>query len=243
MAAAEGTPLRIIPAVELNTDAPRGEVHVLGYFVEYGPGPFQERLRTLRSARFDRGRRIVEKVNALGLALSWSRVQEFAGDGAIGRPHVARALIEAGHADSVQEAFDRYIGSGRPAYVERVPFGPEDAIREILGAGGVPVLAHPVLNASAMAGEEPALTTLLAALAPRLDDLQIAGLRGLETYYPGYDQALISALEQIAADRSLLRTGGSDYHGGDRIKADLGAVPIPADVATTVVAALRALAR
>jgi predicted metal-dependent phosphoesterase TrpH len=239
IAAARGTGLEIVPGVELNTDVPRGEVHVLGYFVQTDSASFQARLVELRQGRFERGRRMVEKLGEVGAPVSWQRVQEIAGEGAIGRPHVAQALIEAGHVATTQEAFDRYIGQGRPAYVERVRFGPEDAARTVLAAGGAPVLAHPVLNAAVMAGEPEPMQLALVALEPRLDALQAAGLRGLEVYYGGYAEALIRALEEVADRRGLIRTGGSDFHGGARVKADLGGVALPAEVAATVVDQLR----
>jgi len=240
--AAGGTGLSIVPGVELNTDVPRGEVHVLGYFVRPDLAPFQARLAELRRGRFERGRRMVDRLVEAGAPVSWPRVQEIAGDGAIGRPHVAQALIEAGHVATIQEAFERYIGQGRPAYVERVRFGPEDAVRSVLAAGGAPVLAHPVLSAPAMAGEREPMAAALAALEPRLDALQAAGLRGLEVYYGGYAEALIEALERVADRRGLIRTGGSDFHGGARVKAELGGVPIPTAVAEAVVDQLRSAA-
>jgi hypothetical protein len=241
--AARGTGLTVVPGVELNTDVARGEVHVLGYFVRPDRASFQVRLAELRRGRFERGRQMVEKLAAAGAPISWQRVQEIAGEGAIGRPHVAQALIEVGHVATTQEAFERYIGQGRPAYVERVRFGPEDAVRTVLAAGGAPVLAHPVLSAPVMAGEPEPMRAALEALEPRLDGLQAAGLRGLEVYYAGYGEALVDALAEVADRRGLIRTGGSDFHGGGRVKADLGGVPIPADIAAATVDRLRAAAQ
>jgi predicted metal-dependent phosphoesterase TrpH len=240
--AARGTGLSVVPGVELNTDVPRGEVHVLGYFVQLDLAHFQDRLAELRRGRFERGRRMVERLAEAGAPVSWPRVQQIAGEGAIGRPHVAQALIEAGHVATTQEAFDRYIGQGRPAYVERVRFGPEDAVRAVISAGGAPVLAHPVLNAAVMAGEPEPMRAALEALEPRLDALQAAGLRGLEVYYGGYAPGLVEALEEVADRRGLIRTGGSDFHGGARVKAELGGVALPPAVAEVVVDQLRAAA-
>jgi predicted metal-dependent phosphoesterase TrpH len=240
--AARSTGLTIVPGVELNTDVPRGEVHVLGYWVHPERSDFQARLAELRRGRFERGRQMAEKLAAAGAPVSWQRVQEIAGEGAIGRPHVAQALVVAGHVATVQEAFDRYIGSGRPAFVERVPFTPEDAVALVRSAGGAPVLAHPVLSGPAMAGEPEPLRAALEALGPRLDALQAAGLRGLEVYYPGYAAPLVEALVGIADARGLVRTGGSDYHGGGRVRAELGGVALPPEVEATVVERLRAAA-
>ncbi|MFQ6020156.1 MAG: PHP domain-containing protein, partial [Dehalococcoidia bacterium] len=99
----------LIPGIEVSTDVPGNEVHVLGYFIDWRSRDFQTKLASLRDSRLDRGRRIVEKLEALGLPLSWRRVQEIAGVGAVGRPHIAQALVEAGHVSTVNEAFDLYI--------------------------------------------------------------------------------------------------------------------------------------
>ena len=135
--------LRIIPGIEINCDIPDGEVHVLGYFNQLPGGALQALFQTLRDARIERGRGMTEKMTALGHACSFARVQEFAAGGSVGRPHVARAIVEAGYAATIGEAFERYIGRNGPAYVERMQFSPAEAVRAIRESGGVPVLAHP----------------------------------------------------------------------------------------------------
>src|SRR5207244_940821 len=132
----------LIPGIEINTDVAGGEVHVLGYFPEYERPAFQAVLKVLRDARERRGQRMVELLNEQGISISWERVREIA-QGSVGRPHVAEALLEAGYVQSIGEAFDTYIGRGCYAYVPRYKLAPEDAVRLIASANGLPVIAHP----------------------------------------------------------------------------------------------------
>jgi predicted metal-dependent phosphoesterase TrpH len=237
LAAAEATGLTVVPGVEMSSDLDQGECHLLGYFVEHGPGRFQETLRELRVGRVSRGRLMVERLVAAGAPIAWERVEQIAGDGAVARPHVAQALVEAGHALSVADAFDRWIGAGRPGYVARTKLTPADAVATIVRAGGAPVIAHPVLGAGFWPGpeREPAL----AGVEARIDELLPHGLAGLEVYYTGYDHSLVARLEQLAERRGLIATGGSDFHGPGRGHGELGAVPFPEAAARTVVAQLR----
>jgi hypothetical protein len=204
---------------------------VLGYFVDVGTGPLQERLTELREGRLRRGERIVEQLNAAGVPLALERVLAFAGHGAVGRPHVARALVEAGHATSTNDAFDRFLVRGRPGYVERQKLTPPEAVRTILAAGGVPVLAHP------LHGVEPS-ADVARLVEARVEDLVAAGLRGIEVYYDGYDHGAVRLLLKLAERHGLIVTGGSDFHGPGR--APLGSVPMPEHVQATVVDDLRA---
>jgi len=190
--------VEVIPAVEINTDVEALEVHVLGYFIDHHQRWFQEFLRRLRDGRVNRAAKMVEKLNALGIPVRFERVREIAG-GAVGRPHVARALIEAGAVKTTEEAFARYIGRSGPAYVERMKITPEEAVQVILRAGGIPVLAHPGWGT-------------LDGLIPSLVD---AGMEGLEAYYPDHTPAMVTHFLELAARHHLLVTGGSDFHGGD----------------------------
>jgi hypothetical protein len=209
--------LEVIPATEINTDiAGGGEAHVLGYFVERADASFQRTLAVLRDARERRGERMVEKLRAEGVNITWERVREIA-QGSVGRPHVARALIEAGYAKDVPDAFDRWLSRGRPGYVARLKLSPEDAVRFIRSARGVPVLAHP----NWIPGLEEAV----------LPGLVAEGLMGLECYYGEYDEATVRTLAQLAASRGLIATGGSDYHGPNMHATGLGGRAVPAEAA------------
>ncbi|MBI2918080.1 MAG: PHP domain-containing protein [Chloroflexi bacterium] len=205
--------LVVIPGVELSTDVPKGEVHVLGYYVDYQDKDFQARLDIMRSSRLDRARHMVEKLRRLGMPIRWDRVLELANGGSVGRPHVAEALLEAGHVGSFQEAFVKYIGRDGPAYAEREKLTPVEAVSLLAKVGSLPVLAHP--------GE-------MEGLYSYLSELTGAGLVGIEVYYSGYCPEICERLLKAARRYGLLVTGGSDYHGhGGKGEAELGSLSIP----------------
>jgi predicted metal-dependent phosphoesterase TrpH len=205
--------LTLIPGTEISTDAPGGECHILAYFVDTQNEGFRKKLSTFREDRVRRGQEMVEKLASLGKHISWERVKEFAGDGSVGRPHVARALVERGYVATMAEAFDRYLGKGCPAYVERRKVTPEEGIALAREAGGLPVLAHP----SYVEG--------LDALVPSLKE---AGLVGMEVYYKGYDERQVRALKAMADLYGLVPCGGSDFHAnGERDEVQPGRVGPP----------------
>ena len=192
--------LKIVPGVEISSHAPGSEVHVLGYFIDIGNSELLIQLAALGDSRQDRARAIVEKLRGLGLDISLERVQEIAGDGSIGRPHIAQALMEKGYVSSFQEVFTKYIGQGGPAYVERAKLTPDEAVELILKNGGQPVLAHPSTINDAEA--------VVARLAGR-------GLVGVEAYYKDYTDEQRRDMVSLAYRYKLLATGGSDFHGID----------------------------
>lgn len=224
LAAGRAHGLEIIPGVEINTDVPRAEVHVLGYFIDHTDSHLRGELARLREGRVGRARRMAEVLTEMGVAVDFQRILALAGEGAVGRPHVAQALLEAGHVTSYNEAFAQYIGRNSPAYVERLKFGPIEACRLIREAGGVPVLAHPVHY-----DRYGAITTAID-LDAALPDLIEAGLMGLEVYYPGYDAITIAYLLNITRRHGLLATGGTDFHRIRPDGPDLGGVYVPKKV-------------
>jgi predicted metal-dependent phosphoesterase TrpH len=206
-----------IPGIEINTDVSGGEVHVLGYFIEYERPAFQTHIKVLRDARERRGQRMVELLNEQGVNISWDRVREIA-QGAVGRPHVAKALLEAGYVQTIGEAFDRYIGTGCFAYVPRYRLTPEDAVRLIASGNGLPVIAHPA--------DQPGLDELRKWL-PGLCE---AGMIGLETYYGPYTPEQEQALLALANKYHLIPTGGTDFHGPGIHPTPLGGRYVPPEV-------------
>ncbi len=190
--------LIVIPGIELSADDDGVDVHMLGYFIDFHTPAFQERLARFRDDRLHRGRRIVEKLGVLGLPLEWERVVTIADEGAVGRPHVARAMIEAGYVETVKEAFDRYLYTGGPAYVARERLSPEGAIELIHSVGGVAVLAHPGLVAHYE-------TLVVERLVP-------AGLDGIEVVHPDNPPAVEQRARELAQLYGLIMTGGSDFH-------------------------------
>ncbi len=223
MKAAESFPrLKVIPGVEINTDIPDGEVHLLGYFIDYHSQELEQILRRLRQARRRRARRMIAKLAPLGVEVSWERVKELAAGGSMGRPHIARAMLEQGYISSFQEAFNRYIGRRGPAYVERERMLPVEVVKLVVNAGGLPVLAHP-------AG--------IDGLEQLIEQLKAAGLVGLEAYYNGYRRQTVNWLVNIAGEHGLIACGGSDFHGfvGGR-GMSVGGIEVPADCLERLIA-------
>lgn len=223
-AAGERLGLRVIAGVELSTDIPGGEVHLLALFVDPNHSELQRYLAEMREARLDRGRRMVEKLHALGMPLSWERVTAIASGGAVGRPHIAEAMVERGYVRSVQEAFDLYLGRNGPAYAERPKLTPQDAVRFTVRVGALPVMAHP-------------LDSGLADLEGFLRELKEAGLVGLECYYGPYTSENVAGLVALADRLGLVPTGGGDFHGFDReVGVHPGAFPYPSEAVERLLA-------
>jgi hypothetical protein len=197
--------LTLIPGVEINAvtrgayDGPDGELHILGYGVDPADEAFEAALASQRDARQIRFERAIGALRALGLPIDdqVAALDRGALD-SLGRPTIARCLVAAGHATSVDDAFRRLLGRGRPAYVARDGLDPLEAIAAIRAAGGIASLAH-----FAEAADHPDV----------LDELQTGGLVGLEVHYRAFDAETTERLAEIAAGRGLLATGGSDYHG------------------------------
>lgn len=212
--AARGTSLEVIPGVELSADVPQTEVHILGYWIDWHQPHFQAMLAKFRDGRYGRAEKMTRKLAALGVPISFERVKAIAGDAAIGRPHIAQALLEAGHIATLTEAFDKYIGRNGPAYVERFRLTPEDAVTLILQAGGIPVLAHP------------------RDVTNWIELLVKVGLVGLEVHYGMYDEATRADLARWARQYGLIATGGSDFHGLNKMAhmSGLGEANVPSNV-------------
>ncbi len=211
---AEALGIRLITGVEFGTNWANAEIHMLGYFFDPDHPQMQQTLADLREGRLERGRRMVERLNALGLSdVTWERVEQIAAGGSLGRPHVAEALIERGYASTVDDAFGKYLGRGKPAYVERTQITPAECISLVHSAGGVISLAHP---------------TWVAEVENLLPSLVDAGLDGIETYYGLYKPETIEWLETLARRYNLVPTGGTDFHGRDGLlHADLGSRSVP----------------
>lgn len=222
LAAGRAAGVEVIPGVELSCDVGEGELHMLGYFPDYHDAGFKAELARLREGRVNRAQAMAARLTDLGYPISFERVKELAGDGAIGRPHVAQALVEAGHVHNKGEAFDKLIGRNGPAYVERARLTPPDACRLIRSVGGLPVFAHPFI----VTGDSRKLQPV--PVEESLPELVDAGLAGLEVYYPYYTPDLIDRLLSYARRYRLIVTGGSDFHGVGVAGAPLGSVYVPA---------------
>jgi len=217
IAAAAGTPLCVMPGVELNALYESHSVHLLGYGFDPGDPRLAARLSGMRCSREQRARLMVGMLADLGARISWDRVQALS-QGTIARPHIARALVEAGHAHDVADAFARFIGDGCPAYLPSGRMSVSEALGVVRDAGGDVALAHAKLL-------HPGLD--LKAL---LEVLCAAGLTGLEVYHSEHDEEATAELRRVARERGLWWCGGSDFHGATKPQARLGGVPIPPDV-------------
>lgn len=207
--------LRVIPGVEISTDIPAGQAHILGYFVDYTDHELQIALEKMRNSRWERARKMVARLEDLGCRIEWERVREIAGAASVGRPHIAQALMEKDYVESIKDAFTRYISQDGPAYVERDKMTPVQAAELILQAKGLPVLAHPLTV------PDPEAMVI---------ELKAAGLTGIEVYYKDYTRDDINRLLRLSDRYGLVSTGGTDYHGLEpETDIDIGGVDVPAE--------------
>ena len=210
--------MRVVPAIELSSRGDGHTVHVLGYFRELVPEPLAETLARVIAVREGRNHAILERLEALGVPVAWDDVVRRA-RGTVGRPHIAEAMVAAGHCADRDEAFARFLADDAPAYVPTAALTPEEAVSLVAESGGAPVLAHPAL-----------LHLAPHELADYVDRLVAAGLRGLEAYRPEHDDALREELAGLARRRGLAATAGSDFHRPPETdNPDLGETgPVPA---------------
>jgi len=214
--------LKVIPCVEISTDVPNGEAHVLGYFIDYTDPEFAARLERMRHSRRERAQGMIAKLRALGIHIEWQRVQEIAGSSSMGRPHIAQAMLEKGYIASIKEAFTKYISRDGPAYVDREKMTPVEAVELILKANGLPVLAHPLTVS------DPEIM---------VSQLKAAGLVGIEAYYDGYTADERNRLINLAERYDLIASGGSDYHGLDAsTETMIGDADVPMESAERLIA-------
>jgi len=213
--------ITIIPGVEISTDVASGEVHVLGYFVDYTNHELLTTLERMRNSRRDRARGMVTKLAKLGIYINWQRVQEIAGNGAMGRPHIAQAMLEKGYITSLREAFTKFISRDGPAYVPRDKMTPAESVQLILRANGLPVLAHPFTT------DNPEKLVV---------ELKALGLVGIESYYNSYTDDEIDRLVSLSSKYNLISTGGSDYHGLDISNETMMGVRVPIESAEQLIA-------
>lgn len=211
MAAARKYNLEIIPGIEFSTEYMGQEVHILGYLIDAFDRYLLDKLSYFRQVREQRMEKMVSRLQALGFSVDLDRIKAISGDGAMGRPHLAAVMVEAGIVKTKAEAFDLYIGHGKKAFVQSAKLTPSEAIRLIHDCDGVAVLAHPGLNSPSI------------PLGKIID----YGIDGLEAHHPGHNRELASYYERLAAEKGLIVTGGSDYHGPGAKESRLGLITVP----------------
>lgn len=209
--------LRFIPGVELSTNVARNEVHILGYFIDPENILLNKELERLQRGREKRVHLILEKLQEQGVNPGWEKVSALSRGKCPGRPHVARAMMEAGYAKNMQEAFNKYLVKGTPGYIPREKLTPEDSIKLIVNAGGIPVIAH------------PGLVNSFDIVFPYLLNI---GIMGIECYYPEHSPEKTDHYVKLAKKNDLIITAGSDFHGPvGKSKAFTPGMPnVPAEV-------------
>ncbi|MGM0471382.1 MAG: PHP domain-containing protein [Bacillota bacterium] len=217
--AAQNKDLKVLTGIELNTELEGSQIHMLGYCFDLQAQRLTNTLNRLRTARYDRIKQMVDKLALIeGIEIDFERVCQIAGSSNLSRVHLARAIIEAGYATKVSEAFDKYIDQDSPAYVSRFKLTPQDAIKLIKSVGGVAILAHPgPLDRDDL-----------------IPDLIAAGLDGIEVYHSEHDKVATRHYEKLALEYDLIKTGGSDCHGDYEDQLLLGTVEVPKKVVSTL---------
>ncbi len=209
LAAGDGR-LRVVPGIEISSTYEEWDLHVLGYFIDYQSESLLVRLQAFRGERRQRALAIMQRLREQGAPVDEKAVFASAEPGVVGRPHVAQALVRAGHVPSVEAAFQQYLGSRGSAFVPRPSFASEEAIACIRDAGGAAVLAHP----------GPVLPELI------VERLKDAGLDGIEIWHPMHGAPAVRRWRLVAKRLRLIECGGSDFHGTHR-GAGLGDMPVP----------------
>lgn len=208
---ARGEKLEVISGIELSASKTDDDLHLLGYLFRPDHGRLIESMERFRRIRFERGKKMVDRLAALGIEVDFEDVLKSAGDAAVGRPHLAEAMVKSNVVTSFNEAFDRYLGLGGPVYVPKAKLTPGEAIELIHEAGGVAVMAHPALTDR----------------DDMIEELAAMGMDGLEIYHPTQDRAARKRYRRIAKRYGLFVTGGSDSHGRKGRYGEIGQENVP----------------
>jgi predicted metal-dependent phosphoesterase TrpH len=209
--AVAGSDFIIVPGVELSTSDGKNDIHILGYLIDINSSELRKYLDIFRDARLNRGIHMVERLREMGVDIEVDSVLEIAGGGAVGRPHIAAALLQNGCVESAEDAFRKYIGFNSPAYVPKYQLKPSDAFRLIRDAGGVGVMSHPGTTR-----KDELITEFIGC-----------GMRGIEVYHPKHSESEAARYKRLAEKLGLVVTGGSDSHGRRNARLHVGARTVP----------------
>jgi len=209
--------VKFLTGVEISADPPdsfslSGSFHILGYAVDFNHSDLNQTLSMLKDSRENRNPRILKLLSDLGIEITFDEIRNLAERSQLGRPHIAQLMVKKGYVPSINAAFNQYLGNGKPAYVDRFRFGCEEIIQTILNAGGIPVLAHPILLGIQ---KNEIFEDLIAVLTDM-------GMKGMEVYYPEHTQDLIEYYTRLARRHDLLITGGTDFHGDIKPEIKMG---------------------
>jgi predicted metal-dependent phosphoesterase TrpH len=225
---AEQLDIEFIDGIEISAQFEPGTMHVLGYFLDPHSKPLLEMLAGLQNARGERNPEIIRKLQAAGIDITYEEVVKASGGGQVGRPHFAKVLVEKGVVRSYEEAFEKFLKKGAAAYVDKRRLSPEESVKTIAEAGGVPVLAHPK---QLKVGYDEA--------GVLFERLKASGLGGLEVYHSSHNRTEAKHFRQLAEKLDLIVTGGSDFHGASKKYAELGMLANGHTLEREVVDALR----
>jgi predicted metal-dependent phosphoesterase TrpH len=203
--------IEVIPGVELSSEIGNADLHILGYYIDYTSPSLNKMLREMKDARYSRARKMVENLNRQGIDLRFETVLSMAGVGAIGRPHIAAAMLKEELVYSFREAFEKYLGYGLPVYVEKYKMRPQEVFDLIKQAGGIPVLAHPGVT----------------KIDDRIPDFIEDGALGVESFHTEHTAAQQQHYMKIARKYGLAVTGGSDFHNASHNKSEIGIPRVP----------------
>lgn len=203
--------VEVIPAVELTAEKQGCEIHILGFYIDWQDERFSKKLTQLCQQREKRICDMIDKLKRYGINLDAEEVFKISGEGSVGRLHLATALHKKGYTQTVDEAFKKYIGNGKPCYVGKINLTPEEAIDEIIKVRGIPVLAHP-----GVMGKDEFIPSYVKH-----------GLMGIEVYHSDHPPTTVRHYEMIAKDNDLLITGGSDCHGLGKGRVLMGSITVP----------------
>ncbi|MGB9712669.1 MAG: PHP domain-containing protein [Dissulfurimicrobium sp.] len=206
--------IEVLPGVELSVNAniAKGDMHMLGYYIDADSASLNEVLERVQAARAKRNPLILERLAQMGKPLSLKELEDMSGGGQIGRPHIAKAMVRHGYVGSTGEAFARFLKKGASAYVPKSILSPKEAVDAIHAAGGLAVLAHPI---SLACEDEAGFDALVGRLASK-------GLDGMECYYSEHSLDFTKTCLAIASKYGLVATGGSDYHGSAKPQIAIG---------------------
>lgn len=210
--------IEVIPGLELSSEIQGADIHILGYYIDIHNAALQAKLREMKKARYERARKIVRNLNGQGIDLRFDTVLKTAGKGAIGRPHIAAAMLKEELIDYFREAFDKHIGYDSPAYVEKLTLSPRQVFDLIREAGGMPVLAHPGAT----------------RVDERIPEFIESGLMGIEVYHPDHSGAQERRYLQLCKTCNLACTGGSDFHSVTHYRSEIGNPAVPYRTVTSL---------
>ena len=215
--------IEVIPGVEISTDVEETEVHILGYFIDHKDKELNKVLKFFRDERLERGKRIIKKLNNIGLEITLSDVLEFSESAPICRPHIAKAMLKKGHVKNFIQAFQKYIGDGGPASERKIHVSAQSALKIINDAGGLSFIAHPGKMKESI-----------------LQNLIHLGVDGIEAIHPSHKKYQQKFYKGIVNQYCLLESGGSDFHGGMRSdETNLGKYYVSASVLDGIKKSLR----